>query len=58
MKHIATVSSYLFGDHIIISFSKDWLNSSGKLPVFDVYITDKHLQLISKEKMLESKRES
>jgi len=38
MKRLSDVTSYLFEDHIIISLSKDWLNTFGKLPDFEVLI--------------------
>ena len=50
MKKISEVKSCLFDNHIILSFSQDWLNAFSKLPEFDVLIDDRNrLQLISKE---------
>ena len=50
MKELGHVSSYLFDDHIIVSFDKEWINLFGGLPVFRIIINDKNeLCLISKE---------
>ena len=55
VKQIASVTPYLFEDHIIISLSKEWLIAFGKIPTFDAFVVDKRLQLISKEKIQEIK---
>ena len=51
MKRLSDITSYLFEDHIIISLSKDWLSAFDKLPVFEVFIANDRLKLISKEKI-------
>ena len=40
MKELGQVSSYLFDDHIIVSFDKEWINLFGGLPVFRIIIDD------------------
>lgn len=38
MKELGTVQSYLFGDHVIVAFDKNWINLFGELPVFRIII--------------------
>ena len=40
MKGLGNVQSYLFGDHVIVAFDKDWINLVGGLPVFRIVIDD------------------
>ena len=50
MKRLSDVTSYLFDDHIIISFEKEWITIFKRLPEFEVLIDNKkRLHLISKE---------
>ena len=49
MKELGKVQSYLFDDHVIVSFDKEWINMIGGLPVFRIIINEKNqLCLISK----------
>lgn len=41
MKELGNVQSYLFGDHVIVAFDKNWINLFGGLPVFRIIIDDK-----------------
>jgi|APSaa5957512535_1039671.scaffolds.fasta_scaffold14406_3 hypothetical protein len=40
MKELGKVQSYLFDDHVIVSFDKEWINLFGGLPVFSITIDD------------------
>ena len=49
MKKISEVKSFLFDNHIILSFSKDWIDVFKEIPEFEVMIDSKNrLHLISK----------
>jgi len=47
MTMISEVTSYLFGDNLLISLSKDWLNIFEGMPKFSVEIKNKKLVLSS-----------
>ena len=50
MKKLSHIISYLFENHLLISFSKDWINTCNGLPEFDVMIdSNNRLHLISKQ---------
>ncbi len=52
MKKIGKVSPYLFGDHLVIALSKDWINVTNSVPEFNVLIdNDNKLHLISIQEM-------
>jgi len=38
---LGQVQSYLFDEHVIVSFEKEWINLLGGLPVFKIIIDDK-----------------
>ena len=38
---LGQVQSYLFDEHVIVSFDKKWINLLGGLPVFKIIIDDK-----------------
>ena len=40
MRDLGTVQSYLFNEHAIISFDKEWIDLFGGLPTFRVIIDD------------------
>lgn len=40
MKKIGQANTFLFEDHIILSFSKDWIEQFGELPKFDILLDD------------------
>lgn len=40
LKKIGKVSPYLFGDHLVIALSKDWINVTNSVPEFLVIIDD------------------
>ena len=40
MKELGKVQSYLFDEHVIVSFDKKWINLFGGLPVFRIIIDD------------------
>jgi len=47
MKKIGKVSPYLFGDHLVIALSKDWINVYNSVPEFIVLIDKDRLILQS-----------
>ena len=47
MKKIGKVSPYLFGDHLVIALSKDWINVYNSVPEFVVLIDNGRLILQS-----------
>jgi len=42
MKELGKVQTYLFDDHVIISFDKKWINLFGGLPVFRIIIDNEN----------------
>jgi len=44
---ISEVTSFLFGEHILISFSKDWINMFKSLPRFTAEFKEGKLVLTS-----------
>jgi len=41
MRVLGKVQSYLFDEHVIVSFDKKWIDLFGGLPVFKIIIDDK-----------------
>lgn len=49
MKKIGKVSPYLFGDHLVIALSKDWINVFNGVPQFVVCLDEKNRLVIVSE---------
>jgi len=47
MKKVNEVTSYLFGENLILSLSKDWINVFSTLPKFSTEIKNGRLILTS-----------
>ena len=41
MTNLGTITPYLFGDHLLISLSKEWLDKFAELPKFIAKIDEK-----------------
>ena len=51
MKKLNSVTPHLFEKFLVLSISYDWINQFGKIPTFDVFVENKKLCLVSKEKL-------
>lgn len=49
MEKLRSVKPYLFGEFLIIAFTKDWINLFNTIPEFDVFLDKGKLVLITKE---------
>jgi len=58
LKKICEISSYLFDDYVIISFTKDWINAFGCIPTFDVIIDDKKNLVLKSKTPIRAKGEN
>jgi len=49
MKEMGKITSYLFGDSLLISLSKDWIDIFDALPKFSAEIKNEKLVLTSQK---------
>ena len=54
MKKIGKVSPYLFGDHLVIALSKDWINVYKNIPEF-IVIIDKNRIILQSQMFKDTK---